>query len=122
MATQAKSGNIDLNSVFGAAASQFRGLNPNQPGQWPMLPKLATWLVLAILVVVAGWFLLLQTADEELTSAVGATPGEFLRARIYAIRRLREEELLIGQADWLETLAIEHDETARQLRERSGEV
>ena len=66
MATQAKSVNIDLNSVFGAAASQFRGLNPNEPGQGPMLPKIASWIVLALLVVVAGWFLLLSTADEEL--------------------------------------------------------
>jgi type IV pilus assembly protein PilO len=66
MATKAKSVNVDLNSVFGAAASQFRGLNPNEPGQWPMLPKLATWLVLAIMVVVVGWFLLLAGVDEQL--------------------------------------------------------
>lgn len=66
MATKAKSVNVDLNSVFGAAASQFRGLNPNEPGQWPMLPKLATWLVLAIMVVVVGWFLLLTGVDDQL--------------------------------------------------------
>jgi type IV pilus assembly protein PilO len=66
MATQSKSVNIDLNSVFGAAASQFRGLNPNEPGQWPILPKLATWIVLIIMVVIAGWFLLLSGADDEL--------------------------------------------------------
>ncbi len=74
MATQAKSVNIDLNSVFGAAASQFRGLNPNEPGQWPMLPKIATWIVLAIMVVVAGWFLLLSTADEELQAERNKEP------------------------------------------------
>lgn len=66
MATKAKSVNIDLNSVFGAAASQFRGLNPNEPGQWPMLPKIATFVALAIMVVVVGWFLLLSSADEQL--------------------------------------------------------
>lgn len=66
MATKAKSVNVDLNSVFGAAASQFRGLNPNEPGQWPMLPKIATWLVLAVLVVVVGWFLLLSGVDDQL--------------------------------------------------------
>jgi type IV pilus assembly protein PilO len=66
MATKAKSVNVDLNSVFGAAASQFRGLNPNEPGQWPMLPKLATWLALAIMVVVVGWFLLLTGVDDQL--------------------------------------------------------
>ena len=74
MATQAKSVNIDLNSVFGAAASQFRGLNPNEPGQWPMLPKIATWVVLAIMVVVAGWFLLLASADEQLQSERAKEP------------------------------------------------
>jgi type IV pilus assembly protein PilO len=66
MATQAKSINVDLNSVFGAAASQFRGLNPNEPGQWPVLPKIATWVALAIAMVVAGWFLLLSSADDQL--------------------------------------------------------
>jgi type IV pilus assembly protein PilO len=66
MATKAKSVNVDLNSVFGAAASQFRGLNPNEPGQWPMLPKLATWLALAVMVVVVGWFLLLTGVDDQL--------------------------------------------------------
>ena len=44
MATKRRSVNVDLNSVFEGAASQFRGLNPNEPGQWPLLPKLATWL------------------------------------------------------------------------------
>ncbi|KQU67029.1 MULTISPECIES: type 4a pilus biogenesis protein PilO [unclassified Rhizobacter] len=66
MATKAKSVNVDLNSVFGAAASQFRGLNPNEPGQWPMLPKLATWVALAVMVVVVGWFLLLTGVDDQL--------------------------------------------------------
>lgn len=66
MATKAKPINVDLNSVFGAAASQFRGLNPNEPGQWPMLPRLMAWLALSILMVVAGWFLLLSSADDQL--------------------------------------------------------
>ena len=32
MATKSKTANVDLNSVFEGAASQFRGLNPNEPG------------------------------------------------------------------------------------------
>jgi len=75
MATKAKSVNVDLNSVFGAAASQFRGLNPNEPGQWPLLPKLATWVVLAVMVVVVGWFLLLQGADEQLEAERAKEPN-----------------------------------------------
>jgi type IV pilus assembly protein PilO len=75
MANQAKSVNVDLNSVFGAAVSQFRGLNPNEPGQWPMLPKVATWVVLAVFVVVAGWFLLLQGVADELQAERDKEPG-----------------------------------------------
>lgn len=58
--------NVDLNSVFEGAASQFRNLNPNEPGQWPMLPKLMTWGGLALAMVVLGWFLLLSEAHEGL--------------------------------------------------------
>jgi type IV pilus assembly protein PilO len=74
MATQAKSLNVDLNSVFGAAASQFRGLNPNEPGQWPMLPKVAVFLALAAFVVVAGWFVVLSGAAEELEAERNKEP------------------------------------------------
>ena len=58
--------NVDLNSVFEGAASQFRGLNPNEPGQWPMLPKLMTWGGVALVVVVLGWFFLLSDAHNTL--------------------------------------------------------
>ena len=74
MATQAKSANIDLNSVFGAAASQFRGLNANEPGQWPLLPKLAAWTVVVILMVVLGWFLLISGADDQLDAERNKEP------------------------------------------------
>jgi type IV pilus assembly protein PilO len=65
MATK-KSMNVDLNSVFDSAASQFRGLNPNEPGQWPILPKLVTWAALTVGMIVVGWFLVLSTATDEL--------------------------------------------------------
>ncbi|HNW62701.1 MAG TPA: type 4a pilus biogenesis protein PilO [Piscinibacter sp.] len=63
--------NVDLNSVFEGAASQFRGLNPNEPGQWPMLPKLMTWTGLALAMVVLGWFLLLTDAHDALDAERG---------------------------------------------------
>jgi type IV pilus assembly protein PilO len=66
--------NVDLNSVFDGAVSQFRGLNPNEPGQWPMLPKLATWAVLTIGVLVVGWFLLLSSANDELDAERAKEP------------------------------------------------
>ena len=70
-----KSMNVDLNSVFEHAASQFRGLNPNQPGQWPILPKLVTWLLLACGVVVIGWFLALSGATDELDTERAKEPN-----------------------------------------------
>ncbi len=66
MATKSKAMNVDLNSVFEGAASQFRGLNPNEPGQWPVLPKLLSWAGVALVMVVLGWFGLLSSAHEEL--------------------------------------------------------
>ncbi len=61
-----KSFNIDLNSVFEGAASQFRGLNPKEPGQWPIMPKVAMWLALATMLVVLGWFFILSATHDEL--------------------------------------------------------
>ena len=74
MATQSKSGNIDVGAAFERAASQFRGLNPNEPGQWPLLPKATTWVVLAIAVVIVGWFLLLSDAHDELDAERAKEP------------------------------------------------
>lgn len=68
------SNNADLNSVFQGAASQFRGLNLNQPGQWPVLPKVAAWAVVMIAVIVLGWFAVLSTAHEELDAEVAKEP------------------------------------------------
>ncbi|HEX6706299.1 MAG TPA: type 4a pilus biogenesis protein PilO [Albitalea sp.] len=70
-----KSMNVDLNSVFDGAVSQFRGLNPNEPGQWPILPKLATWAVLALGVAMVGWFLLLSTVNDELEAERAKEPN-----------------------------------------------
>jgi type IV pilus assembly protein PilO len=66
--------NVDLNSVFEGAVSQFRSLNPNEPGQWPILPKLMTWLAVAIAMVVLGWFLLLSPAHDELDAEQAKEP------------------------------------------------
>lgn len=67
--------NVDLNSVFEGAASQFRGLNPNEPGQWPWLPKFLTWTGVAIVMVVLGWFLLLTDAHDGLDAERNKEPA-----------------------------------------------
>ena len=74
MASKAKPINVDLNSVFEGAASQFRSLNPNEPGQWPMLPKIVSWTLVAVVMVVLGWFLLLSGAHDELDTERAKEP------------------------------------------------
>ena len=75
MATNAKAINVDLNSVFEGAASQFRSLNPNEPGQWPLLPKIVTWAFVALIMVALGWFLLLSNAHDELDTERAKEPA-----------------------------------------------
>ncbi|HEY6086812.1 MAG TPA: type 4a pilus biogenesis protein PilO [Burkholderiaceae bacterium] len=75
MATQSKSSRVDLAVTFEQIASQFRGLNRNQPGQWPLLPKVATWLLLGVMVVVLGWFLLLSDTTDELDAERNKEPA-----------------------------------------------
>ena len=75
MATKAKAINVDLNSVFEGAASQFRGLNGREPGQWPMLPKVMTWFAVALVMVVLGWFMLLTGAHDELDAERNKEPA-----------------------------------------------
>jgi type IV pilus assembly protein PilO len=75
MATKTKTVNVDLNSVFEGAASQFRGLNPNEPGQWPMLPKALTFLAVAFAMVVVGWFFVLSPVHDELDAEHNKEPA-----------------------------------------------
>jgi type IV pilus assembly protein PilO len=74
MATKSRAVNVDLNSVFEGAASQFRGLNPQEPGQWPILPKALTWAAVSVAVLVIGWFLLLSSAHDELDAEHNREP------------------------------------------------
>jgi len=75
MATLTKSNSFDLGLMVEQIASQFRGLNRNEPGQWPILPKLATWLVLGAMVVVLGWFGLLSDKSAELETERNKEPA-----------------------------------------------
>jgi type IV pilus assembly protein PilO len=74
MAAKTAPMSLDVASRFESAASQFRGLNPNQPGQWPLLPKIAAWGVAAVIAVAIGWFTLLSAATDELEAERGREP------------------------------------------------
>ncbi|MFG6463600.1 type 4a pilus biogenesis protein PilO [Roseateles sp. DXS20W] len=61
MATSLKK--IDLNAWFAEFAAQFQDLNPKEPGQWPLAPKVAAGLFVMALTIAGGYFVLL--ADEQ---------------------------------------------------------
>ncbi|HEX2010926.1 MAG TPA: pilus assembly protein PilO, partial [Roseateles sp.] len=75
MASKKPSLNIDLNAWFEGVADQFRGLNTNEPGQWPLLPRMTAFAVVALFAVVIGWFLLLADAQASLDAERAKEPA-----------------------------------------------
>ncbi len=57
---------INLNAWFAEFSSQFQGLNPKEPGQWPLAPKLASALAVMIAVLAAGYFFVLSDVQAGL--------------------------------------------------------
>jgi type IV pilus assembly protein PilO len=66
---------FDLNEWGREAAEQFKGLNPQEPGQWPLLPKVATYLFAALVAVGLGYFLMLADVQAELEAEVTKEPA-----------------------------------------------
>jgi type IV pilus assembly protein PilO len=64
MATSATK--LDAGALKEQIASQFRGLNPNDPASWPLVPKLALCLAVTVAIVVALWFVWLTNSADEL--------------------------------------------------------
>ncbi len=94
--------NFELSTYVEHATGQFRNLNPNEPGQWPILPKTAAWLGAAALTVAGGWFLLLSTATEELDTSRLQEPRlkEDYRGRLAQavnLSELRKQKLLVQE-------------------------
>ena len=67
---KAASLNIDISSALDRLASQFRGLNAQEPGQWPLAPKVTVWVLAALAMVAGGWSLIVSSAQEELDAEV----------------------------------------------------
>lgn len=67
--------NFDLGAALADASNQFRGLNRNEPGQWPVLPKLASYFGVMLAVVVVGWFSVVSPAVDELQGERDREPG-----------------------------------------------
>lgn len=66
--------NIDLNAAFEGLASQFKDLNPKEPGQWPMGPKIAAWVGTVVVTLFVGWLLVLSEAHSEWNAEVDREP------------------------------------------------
>jgi type IV pilus assembly protein PilO len=66
MATKLPAGSMEVASRFETAVSQFKGLNRNDPGQWPLLPRLAAFAGVVLAMVGAGWMLLLTDVNDAL--------------------------------------------------------
>jgi len=75
MATQAKDKGADFLAAMRGGLGQFRDLNPQQPGQWPLLPRLAVWIMVCAVVVVIGWFALLGDQANDLEAARNKEPA-----------------------------------------------
>ena len=67
--------NIDVATAFDRATLQFKGLNPQEPGQWPLLPKVCAWLAAALLALALGWVLLVSGAADQLDAEHKIEPG-----------------------------------------------
>lgn len=59
---------IDFTGIQSSLKAQFTGLDPNDPPSWPALPRYLLFIAVTVFVVVALWFLWLNSSNEELTA------------------------------------------------------
>ena len=60
---------IDFATLQERVAGQFRGLNQNDPGTWPPLPRFTVYAAILVLALVAGWYFWLSDVKQQLDSA-----------------------------------------------------
>ncbi len=66
---------LDVATAFDRASLQFKGLNPQEPGQWPLLPKICAWVAAALAALALGWVLLVSGAADQLDAERKIEPG-----------------------------------------------
>jgi len=64
----ASTSKINVAGFQQALVGQFKGLNPNDPASWPLIPRAALCAALMVAIVVALWFVWLSNSDDELTA------------------------------------------------------
>lgn len=84
---------LDLSAWFRSLGAQFQGLDPKEPGQWPLLPKLAAWAATTALTVVAGWFLVLSDVMSEVRTKRDREPALKTEYRTKLAQAINLEEL-----------------------------
>ncbi|OIQ90536.1 pilus assembly protein, PilO [mine drainage metagenome] len=60
---------IDFASLKERVGSQFRGLNQNDPGTWPPLPRATAYAVTLIVALAVGWYAWLSGVKDQLNQA-----------------------------------------------------
>jgi type IV pilus assembly protein PilO len=60
--------NVDFKEIQDQITAQFSGLDPNDPSQWPVLPRNLLYVAVCLVVIAGLWFTWLQTSDEELVA------------------------------------------------------
>jgi type IV pilus assembly protein PilO len=60
--------NIDFAQIGRNVSSQFRGLNKDDPGSWPALPRYLSYALVTLLVLGLLWYFWLNTSNEELAA------------------------------------------------------
>lgn len=60
--------NVDFKEIQEKISAQFSGLDPNDPSQWPVIPRNLLYIAVCALVVVGLWFFWLSASDEELVA------------------------------------------------------
>lgn len=57
---------VDVAANLRKWATQFQGLNPNDPAVWPPIPRYLLFFCVAVLAMVALWFVWLTSVNDEL--------------------------------------------------------
>ncbi|RCS56588.1 type 4a pilus biogenesis protein PilO [Parvibium lacunae] len=62
---------INLNIDFNQIAEEFRGLNPNDPGAWPLIPRITLLIGVVAATLGLGHYLFILDKNSELENLVG---------------------------------------------------
>jgi type IV pilus assembly protein PilO len=84
---------FDLADSLRGGVAQFRDINPKEPGQWPLLPKVAAWLACALAVVALGWWFVLRDEGDNLDRERAKEPTLRADYRVKLAQAVNLEEL-----------------------------